>query len=554
MDGPHQKPIIEIDKIPEDSFRLAVRVPRLNHILTLMERIPGIRLVQEDPKKFVDPWKRENTPVTGTIPASQTPMLSILMTYYPVELKFYNDTQKFVLEPPPDLTVDKVDEETISLRGLFREQDRFNNNFQKVATRQENNLFHASVKSYIAAIKYAERDIINEYGRNYDGDFRLSTYCTPEAIAVIEKYKVALEGFRKGEHISRGSIGALQLKRPLREYQKTAVDFLEFNNGCGLIADEMGLGKTMTAISYAELIKAKKILVVCPANVKYTWQEEILMASTNPGKIKVLEGRKENTKKSTKIAGNERWVIMNYDIAIQRTSQVKQISWDVIIFDESHYIKNYDAKRTKACREFNAPHRIALTGTPILNRPEEFWVTLSWLNPVEWGNDSRGYHDFKWRYGTHGYDGDQKDEFLMELNGRLKNVMLRRLKTEVEDLPAKIRQVRHVALHSTEMATYRKKEQELWAKIAPLLYQIDRKKQEEILMALQTLKRYASLAKTPLTMEILREVLEAGGKIVLFSEFLDTLNALQNVLKKEQFATYRVDGSVTGEHRFEQVK
>jgi SNF2 family DNA or RNA helicase len=142
----------------------------------------------------------------------------------------------------------------------------------------------------------------------------------------------------------------------------------------------------------------------------------------------------------------------------------------------------------------------------------------------------------------------------MELNGRLKNVMLRRLKSEVEDLPEKIRQVRHVALHSTEMATYRKKEQELWEKIAPLLYQIDMRKQQEILMALQTLKRYASLAKTPLTIEVLREVLEAGGKVVLFSEFLDSLNALQTVLQRESFATYRVDGSVTGQHRFDQVK
>lgn len=540
---------IEIDRIPGDPLKLTLKIPRLSYIIHLVERIPGIEVEEEESTKFIEPWKRVVTPVNATMPCSQAPMLSIITTHYPIELVFYNGAKDFVMNPPPDLTVDKVDDETISLFGLFR-QKHYSNNLQQIAERKSDYLFHVPVKLYIAGIKYAEDDICRSYDRY--SDFRPSIHCTQEAIDVIEYYKRDLERFRKGEHLSRGDVAELQLKRPLRDYQKTAVDFLEYNRGCGLIADEMGLGKTMVAISYADLIKANRILVVCPANVKYTWQEEILLTSLNPGKIKILEGRKEKHKQNTKLIGNERWAIINYDILLYRIKELKNFPWDLIVFDESHYIKNYDAKRTKASRELFAPNRIALTGTPILNRAEEFWTTLSWLNPEEWGKDHYAFREFKCRYGENFY-GVSKEEFLMELNGRLKNVMLRRLKSEVEDLPQKIRQVRHVALHSQEMIAYRKKEKEIWEQIQPLLAQIDAKRQQAILMALQTLRRYASLAKTPLTMEVLREVLEGGGKVVVFSEFLKSLDALENVVNKEKYKTFRIDGSIRGEQRHEQV-
>ncbi|MBU2177526.1 MAG: DEAD/DEAH box helicase, partial [Gammaproteobacteria bacterium] len=206
--------------------------------------------------------------------------------------------------------------------------------------------------------------------------------------------------------------------------------------GC-LFADEMGLGKTIQAIGFINWLRRKcRVLVVCPASLKLNWQVEMRKWLLMPHTTGVCEGR-------TGALPDSDIVIINPDILAGRLEQLSARQWDVIIADECHYFKGNKTKRTKGFLALKAPYRLALTGTPILNRPIEIQTVLQWLAPQTWGNRWK----FAERYcnltqGRFGVDMSGSSN-LPELNVKLRStVMVRRLKKDVlTELPPKFRQV-----------------------------------------------------------------------------------------------------------------
>jgi superfamily II DNA or RNA helicase len=87
------------------------------------------------------------------------------------------------------------------------------------------------------------------------------------------------------------------------------------------------------------------------------------------------------------------WVIINYDI-LSRHPDIKENRWDLLICDESHLLKNPMARRT--CDVFGGKYRskrisaipadkaLLLSGTPFLNRPDELYTQISYLDPSNW--------------------------------------------------------------------------------------------------------------------------------------------------------------------------
>ncbi|KKK74289.1 hypothetical protein LCGC14_2885260, partial [marine sediment metagenome] len=185
----------------------------------------------------------------------------------------------------------------------------------------------------------------------------------------------------------------------LREYQDVAVTFIRGTEGRALIGDDVGLGKTMEALAYCwtdDIVqRAKRGLVIAPANVIYKWSEEIL----DPDKRFPWSGQWTVAVLSTSKSPlpDTDWIVMSYAVARLSSPRLLTIDFNCVVLDESHYIKNYKAARTKTVQLLcsDVPHVLALSGTPMPNgRPIELWTTLNLLAPELfpslWGKQGYG--------------------------------------------------------------------------------------------------------------------------------------------------------------------
>ncbi len=236
-------------------------------------------------------------------------------------------------------------------------------------------------------------------------------------------------------------------------YQRAGIQYALSKTHC-IIGDEPGLGKTIQAIGIANAMDARKILVVCPASIRLNWRREIHEWSTIPrvATHPVYTGSK-------KVDTSSNYVIVSYDLLrnekIHKT--LRAVNWDLGIFDEGHYLKTPDAKRTRAifgggakpkpnvagvtpysffdnglCK--NIKKMVAMTGTPLPNRPREAYTLARGLN---WeAIDYLSYDAFFNRFNPSavmytGHTVEVKGR-LPELNARLRcNLMVRRLKKDV---------------------------------------------------------------------------------------------------------------------------
>jgi SNF2 family DNA or RNA helicase len=250
----------------------------------------------------------------------------------------------------------------------------------------------------------------------------------------------------------------------LYPFQYTGVRYAEISNGRCLIGDDMGVGKTIQALAYAALHpEHHPVLVVSPANVKFNWLKEAekWVGSTYTSAV-IRKGK--DTVPDTDI------VIINYDLVNKQKDALLARGFKTIICDESHYLKSYKAARTKATMEIvkECESVLFLSGTAMNNRPIELWSTLCALRPSEW----RGrWHEYTERYcgveynsmGYRTYNGSSNEA---ELNAKLRDLMIRRLKKEVmAELPDKIRQYHYVELTAKESNSYHAEQQSVLASI-----------------------------------------------------------------------------------------
>jgi SWI/SNF-related matrix-associated actin-dependent regulator 1 of chromatin subfamily A len=228
----------------------------------------------------------------------------------------------------------------------------------------------------------------------------------------------------------------------LYPYQSDGVAFL-LSKKRAVLGDDMGLGKTRQAIVSMQMGAPEgKILVVCPATLKLNWRREILLVDPDAA-IEVIGS-------NVPAMEDPRWVIINYDLLGRHTSRLHDVGWAGIILDEAHFIKNA-SKRTSHCLKLlgvqgdaKAPHIgpslvFLLTGTPMTNRPRDLFNLLRCVGHPA----ARSFLSFAKRYcgayrNDYGWVTDGASN-LDELNILMKEVMLRRKKDEVLDLPPKIR-------------------------------------------------------------------------------------------------------------------
>lgn len=245
--------------------------------------------------------------------------------------------------------------------------------------------------------------------------------------------------------------------REFMPFQNAGVEYC-MNRGNALIGDQPGLGKTAQGIGVANAMEARKILVVCPAAIRLAWQREIRDWST----IKAV-ATYPVLKSADGVNPHVNYTIISYELLrnIGIHDALCDIYWDLLVLDEAHYLKTYDALRTRAVFgggegvfalqhiAENARKIIGLTGTPLPNRPRECYTLAK--NLCHESIDYMSADAFSRRYNPPGvYAGDQKlpevKGRLPELQARLRcNFMVRRLKKDVlKDLPDKCYEMTYV--------------------------------------------------------------------------------------------------------------
>lgn len=205
-------------------------------------------------------------------------------------------------------------------------------------------------------------------------------------------------------------------------------------------------------------------MIVVPAFLRYNWLEEI-EKHTHYDAI-VLAGtplyRHECIANFPK-SGHD-VLIVSYDTLVNDKEWFDQITWDIVIVDEAHYIKNPRSKRSKAVRTLKRRRGFLLTGSPLLNRPDELWALLNFVDPHRFKNQWQ----FRNRYCVMG--GFKMKEIVgvknkAELKGIMDEYMIRRLKKDCLDLPEKqVIQIK-VDMHPDQAKVYKKMETELLLEI-----------------------------------------------------------------------------------------
>lgn len=237
----------------------------------------------------------------------------------------------------------------------------------------------------------------------------------------------------------------------LYPFQKAGVAYAE-RQGNVLIADEMGLGKTVQALVAANINDDFPLVVICPASLKRNWERET--KKWLPGKkVCVLDGNVHPIRFMGKGSMYD-VLIVNYNSQILRKwfASLVGISPACIILDEAHNIKNAKAQQSKLVAELvteTEARVIALTGTPVVNRPMEFWQIVKVLGHAK---TLGGWSEYKRRYDN------ERTEAHHELNVRARtHFMVRRLKKDVlKELPPKMYST--VPLEIINREQYRKAE------------------------------------------------------------------------------------------------
>lgn len=353
------------------------------------------------------------------------------------------------------------------------------------------------------------------------------------------------------------------LDQTLRSYQKEGVHwlrFLEANGFSGILADEMGLGKTLQTLVWIYLerqnseFRDKPALIICPTSLVGNWAEE---AARFVPDLKVIE-----------ITGTDRhvrWskidtsdiVITSYALLRRDINRYVGHEFAAVVLDEAQHIKNRSTQNAVAAKRLKAGHRLVLTGTPIENSVSDLWSIMDFLMPGYLGS-----HDsFKKNYESPIAQGGPYGEAAQrKLRRKLHPFLLRRLKTEVaRDLPPRIERLASCTLSRDQQMVYKEYLNASRRRISDLVSrQGFNRSRMEILKTLLRLRQvccHLDLLKLPdlkskfpsekmnLLMELLDEAMDAGHRVLIFSQFTTMLKILAKELAAQDVRYCYLDGS-----------
>lgn len=390
-------------------------------------------------------------------------------------------------------------------------------------------------------------------------------YATPAALKELSPILSQIDLSWRNESNAHISCPADQELWP---FQKCNIEYA-LSRRCTLIGDQPGLGKTPVAICFANEIRAKRVLVICPASIRLQWVKKIREWTIlrwpyiiHP----ILVGRHG-------VHPHAQWTVVSYELA--RTESIGKAlakgSYDLLILDEAHYLKTADSRRTRAV--FGGGHDrvfadfasrseriLALTGTPLPNRPREAytlarglcWDSIDWMSEDSFRerfNPSVTIEKIDPRTGQTKMYIDERSGRHGELQNRLRaNFMTRHLKRQVmTQLKMPVYDI--IQLEETTVVKLALKAESLLGIDPDNLEGADAK----ALGAIATARRMMGIALAPQIADYVDMLIDGGEeKLVVFAYHHEVLDILQK--QWEKHGVLRVDGNTSATRKMKSVE
>ena len=340
------------------------------------------------------------------------------------------------------------------------------------------------------------------------------------------------------------------LDNVLRPYQKQGVywmRFLEKSGLSGLLADEMGLGKTLQTLTWISLARTdpaaqgKPALVVCPTSLVRNWEAEA--AKFTPRLRRLVVSGPDRAKLFPLIEKAD-LVITSYAL-LQRDLEEAWLgkTFGVAVLDEAQHIKNRETRNAKSAKAIEAVCKLVLTGTPVENSVSDVWSIFDFLLPDYLGNYPQFKETVEEPIGAGGPQGLAAQE---KLHHKLHPFILRRLKKDVaKDLPEKIVRVAYCPLSeaqqrlSNEIRQKAKGAKTKFEMLAVLM----RLRQAANHTSLVTKEKGGESGKLDVFFELLDEAIDAGHRVLVFSQFVEMLSILREELGRRDIEHCYLDGA-----------
>ena len=365
----------------------------------------------------------------------------------------------------------------------------------------------------------------------------------------------------------------------LRDYQKRGLSWLQYLERLGLngcLADDMGLGKTVQVIArlaqerelaaQAGVSRVPPTLLICPTSVVGNWYRELhkfapqLRAMIHHGGDRV-----QSVQMFQAACDRHDLVITSFTLARKDADCFGAVDWHRIVLDEAQNIKNPKAAQTKAILKLSAPHRLALTGTPVENRLMDLWSIFNFLNPGYLGKQAQFRKQFELPIQR---DNDRRRS--TTLKKLVEPFILRRLKTDqaiIKDLPDKVEQKVFCNLTPEQASLY----EAVVKDVAEELNKAEGMQRKGMILA--TLTKLKQICNHPRQflqddsdfapsrshklsrlMEMLNEVIEAGESALVFTQFTEIGASIEQYLRQEcRTPTHYLHGGVSRQKREQMI-
>jgi len=349
------------------------------------------------------------------------------------------------------------------------------------------------------------------------------------------------------------------LKGALREYQKIGFNWLaslsRFGFG-GILADDMGLGKTIQVIAFLLSIHTpgKQSLVVTPTSLIYNWENEVNRFAPSL-LVQIVAGTQERRKELLEAPADI--YITTYDSLKRDRDFYIDRTFETLIADEAQYIKNPETQNAKSVKSIKSKNRVALSGTPIENSLTELWSIFDFIMPGYLFSSQK----FSRLYETPivKYSDTARAEALKK---QISPFLLRRVKSEVlTELPEKTETMLYAELLPGQREVYMAQLLKALEIIKPagmlnrfqLFAELTRLRQICCHPALCIEDYTSGSGKLILALETIQITLEAGHRLLLFSQFTSMLSILTDELRRMGLSFFYLNGATPAADRIDMV-
>lgn len=345
----------------------------------------------------------------------------------------------------------------------------------------------------------------------------------------------------------------------LRPYQREGLAWLEFLGAAGLggiLADDMGLGKTVQVLAHLEAMRQRgelndPAIVIAPTSLVWNWRAEAQRFAPDL-KVLILHGAARDANFAS--VPDHDLIITTYPLLARDRESLGAHKYSLLIVDEAQAIKNARTQAAQVVRELVARRRLAMTGTPLENHLGELWAQFDAVEPGLLGDEKSFTRHYRSPIEKHG-----DPERQAKLHKRIAPLMLRRRKEDVlTDLPPKTVIERGVELigkqrelyESLRLAQHERVREAIRERglaqsgivVLDALLKLRQVCCDPRLVKLDRARRATESAKLDLLLDLLRELVAEGRRVLVFSQFAEMLALIEKSLDAESISYQTLTG------------